>query len=658
MLHKMPKMEKSYKINNRRYLGSKTKLLSFIHDTIQKEGISFYSFLDLFAGTGSVADSFNDGKHKIIVNDILECNRCSFNAFFGNELVDEEKLVLLISQFNECKVSSDNYFSKNFSDTFFSKENCRKIGFIRDKIDKLYADGQINSREKDYLVTSLLYSMDHIANTVGHYDAFRRGGDLDKELVLLPLQIASSEINKNNEIFKEDSNELVKKLSCDLVYIDPPYNSRQYCDAYHLLENVASWKKPEVFGAARKMDRSNLKSKYCENSAPRVFDRLINDLSCKYIVVSYNNMGLKGVGRSQAKISDVDIIRSLEQKGKVTIYETEFNQFTTGKTNIDDHKERLFVCKVGEFDKPENIEILSYVKSPLNYTGGKYKLLKELFERFPKNADTFIDLFGGGFNVGANAESKLIIYNDISEETTKLIKLFYKYNSNEILQKLEELIKKYGLSDSEKNGYAFYGCNSSNGLGQYNKAGFIKLRDDYNSSKTSIMKDFLLLLLTIYSFNNQIRFNSKGDYNLPVGKRDLNTSTRKNIKLFSEKLKGKNILFFSKDFSLIEPEDYSNPFYYCDPPYLLGDASYNENGGWDEEKEEFLLSFLKKISEKGARFALSNVLEHKGKTNQILLKWAIENKFNIIYLDKDYSNSNYQSKAKQNKTVEVLITNY
>lgn len=654
----MPKMEKSFRITNRRYLGSKTKLLSFIHETIKKENIEFDSFLDLFAGTGSVADSFNDGSHKIVVNDILECNRCAFNAFFGNETINETKLIEIINGYNSSAVAKDNYFSKNFSDTFFSKENCRKIGFIREDIDSLFLQKAINKREKDYLITSLIYAMDHIANTVGHYDAFRRGGELKKELLLLPLITNDSKKNKRNEIYKEDSNELVKRISCDLVYIDPPYNSRQYCDAYHLLENVASWKKPEVFGVARKMDRTGLKSRYCENSAPRVFDRLISDLNCKYIIVSYNNMGLKGVGRSQAKISDVDIIRSLEQKGKVTIYETEFNQFTTGKTDVKDHKERLFVCKVGLFDKPEKIEIGEYVKSPLNYTGGKYKLLPELIKRFPQEINTFIDLFGGGFNVGANINAKTIIYNDLSEETTRLIKLFYKYNSNEIIQKLEELIRKYGLSDSEKNGYEYYGCNSSNGLGPYNKERFIKLRTDYNESKTSIARDFLLLLLTIYSFNNQIRFNSNGLYNLPVGKRDLNASTRKNIKLFSEKIKTKNIVFLSKDFADISHKNFVEPFYYCDPPYLLGDAAYNENGGWDKEKEESLLSYLKNLSDNGIKFALSNMLEHKGQTNNILLKWAIDNKFNIIYLDKNYSNSNYQSKAKSNKTTEVLITNY
>ena len=124
------------------------------------------------------------------------------------------------------------------------------------------------------------------------------------------------------------------------------------------------------------------------------------------------------MGISQAKISNVDISRSLEQKDKVTIYETEFNQFTTGKTNMDGHKERFYVCKVGIFDQPENAEINEFVKSPLNYTGEKYKLLPELIKRFSEEDGTFVDLFGGGFNVGINSRNRLVAYNDLSEQTT------------------------------------------------------------------------------------------------------------------------------------------------------------------------------------------------------------------------------------------------
>lgn len=139
-----------------------------------------------------------------------------------------------------------------------------------------------------------------------------------------------------------------QKIVADLVYIDPPYNSRQYCDAYHLLENVARWEKPEVFGVAKKMDRTALKSKYCTRSAAEAFDDLIKQLKCKYIVLSYNNMAQKGNDRSNARISDDDIIRILSAKGEVKIFSEEYKAFTTGKSDIEDNQERLFLCICSE----------------------------------------------------------------------------------------------------------------------------------------------------------------------------------------------------------------------------------------------------------------------------------------------------------------------
>ena len=142
-----------------------------------------------------------------------------------------------------------------------------------------------------------------------------------------------------------DANELVKEIQADLVYIDPPYNSRQYCDAYHLLENVAQWKKPEVFGVAKKMDRSTMKSKYCTQSATEAFEDLIENINAKYILFSYNNMAEKGNDRSNAKISDDDIMRILQAKGELTVFSESYKAFTTGKSDINNNEERLFLCK-------------------------------------------------------------------------------------------------------------------------------------------------------------------------------------------------------------------------------------------------------------------------------------------------------------------------
>lgn len=655
---------KTISINNRRYIGSKARMIDFIESTMKKEKIEFSSFLDLFGGTGIVGDFFNNQKTKVYVNDLLKSNYLSYLAWFGNDKIDKKKLENIINKYNSLNNLKDNYFSVNFGDTYFSNNNCKRIGYIREDIENKYLNNEINTRERAILITSLLYAMDKIANTVGHYDAYRKNGNLDKKLELCMLNLKSNINNKNNKIFNEDSNELVRNIKADVVYIDPPYNSRQYSDAYHLLENVATWEKPELFGVAKKMKRNDIKSKYCSVSAPLAFKDLIENINAKYIIVSYNNMGTKGAGRSQAKISDEDIMSALSSKGKVKVYETEFNQFNTGKTHIDNHKERLFICKVGKVSKlKEKIvekNIVDKVKSPLNYTGGKYKLLNQIIPVFPKDLDLFVDLFSGGANVGVNVNAKRIVCVDKQKEIIRVMELFKKYEDGYIIDKLEKIIDKYNLSNSLLNGYKTYKCTSDKGLGSYNKSKYLDLRNDYNSmTDDSVEKDFLFLTLVIYGFNNQIRFNSNGEFNMPVGKRDFNNSIRKNLKSFITKLKTKNIEFINSDFREFVIETTDNTLVYCDPPYFLGTASYNENGGWTEKDEIDLLNYLSILDQSGVKFALSNVIEHKGEKNTILDSWIKEHNYIVHIIDSNYNNSNYH-KQEGNilKTIEVLVTNY
>lgn len=655
----MLKMEiKKLKPRNRRYLGSKTRFLYKIQEVIQKECTNVNSFLDLFAGTGVVGDMFNNETTSVIFNDNLISNYYSYIAWFGDQKINSRLIESILVYYNKTSVDTDNYVSLNFSDTFFSEKNCRKIGFIRDDIEKRYLNNEINDREKAILITSLLMSMDRIANTVGHYDAYRRNGDLNRELTLYNLELPTIKQNKNNKVFCEDANELIKHVSADLIYIDPPYNSRQYCDAYHFLENIAEWKQPDVTGVAKKFDRNNKKSKYSLRNAPKYFSELIENINAKYILVSYNNMGNKGASRSNAKITDFEILNALSKKGEVIEFTEDYQPFTTGKVTIDNHKERLFLCKVGVSSTPIKLEKIThkYVKSPLNYTGGKFKLLQQLFQKFPEKTEIFIDLFAGGFNVGANIDSDKIIYNDNQGQVKRIIELMYKDKPETIVNNIEEIIKTFGLSDSQKNGYEYYGCNSDSGLGSYNKSMYYKLRDEYNALRSSKRRDYLLLTLIIFSFNNQIRFNSNGEFNMPVGKRDFNSSIKSNVINFSSIIKEKNITFYNNDFTSIDIPN--NAFVYCDPPYLLGLASYNESNGWNLELEKKLLNLLKRLDERGVMFALSNVIEHKGKINQLLHEWVETNHFNKIYIKSSYKNSNYQLQDKNGITREVLITNY
>lgn len=332
-------------INNRRYLGNKYKLLPFITKIVNSECKDINTVADIFAGTGAVSSAFMD--KAIITNDLMYSNYICNYAWFGAETYDSEKIIEYVVRYNAKSRCGDNYMTRNFSDTYFSKADCAKIGYIREDIERNYKKGNLNKRERALLITSLLYAMDKIAVTCGHYDAYRKDAKFKNPLELY-VPFAEINNNENNKCFNEDANNLVKRIEADLVYIDPPYNSRQYCDAYHLLENVARWEKPEVFGVAKKMDRTNMKSKYCTTSATKAFELLINDIKAKYIMLSYNNMAKKGNIRSNAKISDDDILRILNQKGTVKIFEESYKAFTTGKSDISENAERIFLCTVHE----------------------------------------------------------------------------------------------------------------------------------------------------------------------------------------------------------------------------------------------------------------------------------------------------------------------
>lgn len=636
---------KQAQINNRRYLGNKFALSEFITQVVNENCQNIKTIVDIFSGTGAVANLFLD--KTIITNDLLYSNYICHCAWFLPKSYNQQKIIQHIEYFNNIQTTENNYMRQNFADTFFSADNCSKIGFVREAIEKLYQKKQINFKEYAILITSLLYGMDKIANTVGHYDAYRKNLEHNKSLII-PLILPNINIQSNNQCFNQDANILIKTIECDLLYLDPPYNSRQYSDAYHLLENVAKWEKPEVFGVARKMNRSHIKSNYCTISATNAFEELIHHAKAKYILLSYNNMAEKGNERSNAKISDADIIRILEKKGKVSIFTQKYKSFTTGKSNIENNEERLFLCEVFDNNQPKIIQ------SPLNYTGGKHQLLPQILPLFAQT-ECFIDLFAGGANVAINSQANHIIINDKNSYIIELFRLFKHTSIEKLLSEIDETITQYQLSNSHQYGYGYYHCDSKDGLASYNKDKFANLRADYNQTKSIL----LLYVLIIYSFNNQIRFNQKGEFNLPVGKRDFNLKMQSKLKLFVQALQSKNISFSNQDFRDFDLDDLpKDSLIYCDPPYLITLASYNENNGWNEQDELDLLVFLDKVHQKGFKFALSNVILAKNKENHILMSWLKRNHYICHYLDKSYANSNYQRKDKDSKSIEVLITNY
>ena len=279
------------------------------------------------------------------------------------------------------------------------------------------------------------------------------------------------------------------------------------------------------------------------------------------------------------------------------------------------------------------------VKSPLNYTGGKTKLLPQILPLFPDKVGTFVDLFCGGCNVGSNVNADKVIYNDYMSQIIELFKNWKDTNLEDTIQYIETQIKKFNLS-------------------KQNQEGFLELRKQYNEYRD--IRD--LFVLVAYAFNHQIRFNSKGEYNMPFGKdrSEYNKNMKTNLINFITRIQEQDSTFLNKSFDELNIEEFTkDTFVYADPPYLITVASYNENGGWNEQMEYKLLEYLDKCTENGIKFALSNVLEMNDKSNDILKKWAQEKGYNIHHLNYTYGNCNYH---KLDKTVgltdEVLITNY
>ncbi|MBO4556768.1 MAG: DNA adenine methylase, partial [Elusimicrobiales bacterium] len=193
------------------------------------------------------------------------------------------------------------------------------------------------------LLASLLYSLDRIANTVGHYEAYIKGqtqhGIFNFDLIA-PLCTKGKKIH----IFREDSNILAKKIKADIAFVDPPYNSRQYSRFYHVLETITKWDKPPLYGTAMKPPEENM-SGYCRTAAPRFFEDLIKSLSVKYIAVTYNNTYNSKSSSSRNKITLEQIQDILSKKGIVKCFQKEYRHFNAGKTDFKGHKEFLFITK-------------------------------------------------------------------------------------------------------------------------------------------------------------------------------------------------------------------------------------------------------------------------------------------------------------------------
>lgn len=299
-----------------------------------------------------------------------------------------------------------------------------------------------------------------------------------------------------------------------------------------------------------------------------------------------------------------------------------------------------------------------YINSPLNYTGNKYKLLPQIIPLFPAE-NTYmrmIDLFSGGGVVGINVANlfhKKVVFNDKNEQVIKFFNYLNQTSLEKILGELSFYTNYYHLSHTSEKGYDFYNVSSNEGLKTINKESYVKLRNDYNQHQFD--ENILFYLLIIYGFNNQIRFNKRGEFNNSVGKRDFNDRMKKKLFDFYHILQTNQLQFKNQDFRNIQNVT-QNDFVYIDPPYRISDASYNGKNKWSLQDDMDLFKYADELDQKGIKFAMSNVFQHKNKENEALIEWS--KKYQIKYLNFNYQYSNYRAKYDKQSTIEVFITNY
>ena len=294
--------------------------------------------------------------------------------------------------------------------------------------------------------------------------------------------------------------------------------------------------------------------------------------------------------------------------------------------------------------------------SPLNYTGGKERILPFLLDLFPKDIVCFYDMFCGGLNVSLNVESKSVVANDINTRLMGIFRAVAAYDDFESLNdRIHGIIRANRLHSADGSASLIDGIDVS--AGTVNAEGYASLRDSYNATSDPVE----LLVLLFYSFSNQMRFNRQFKFNMPVGKSCYNFKNMTELKEMHRTIRERGFRFTSgslKDFDASQCN--KGEFVYCDPPYLITTATYNESNndesGWDDDDERRLYAFLDSVNDAGVRFGLSNAVQTNGRINKILNDWM--GKYSVFHPDIRYSNANYHRKNKGgDTTIEVYVTN-
>ena len=615
-----------------RYLGNKTKLLGFIESVIEKYGIEGEVFADLFSGTSSVGDYFKD-RYTILANDymgfasviakakLMNAGEPAFEGFCKKYGMSP----FLWLNKKEYEASSECFIYNNYTPVggrmYFTESNALRIDGMRIDIENLYQEGSVTEAEYMYLLASLLESVLKVSNTSGTYQAFFKFWEQRslKELVIEPLELCEKELHGVNTVYNEDTNQLVRRISGDIAYIDPPYTITQYTNSYHILETITRYDAPGIFGKTGRRKNRELSGYSNRRLVLYEFEDLFRQIDFTHVLISYSNQSLISLDEM------VDLARRFAIDGEVYVETSEYREYSTNNPSYKGESDKLKEAVI-YFRKDRMIH-----KSPLNYSGSKDVMLPMIRKQFPKHIGTFVDAMGGAFNVGANVVAMdKVYYLEYNPYVYGIMDMLVNQPKEETVAKVEWIVSRYGLVKK-------------------NKGAYLALREHYNEEEKTAMN---LFVLQIYAFQNMIRFNGNQKMNTPVGNNEYCDSIRDRIREFQ--IRTPEYEMISGAYNIVDfrtfPED---TLFYFDPPYLITTAEYNDGRrgleGWTAKNEIELLAYLSEIDRAGYKFMLSNVIRHKGKVHHVLLDWIQAHGYHMITVGK--TGIKYPRE-------EVVVTNY
>lgn len=597
-----------------RYLGNKEKYATKICQFFERRNLldNDYTLFDAFCGSGCVSDKCKNRFSKIIINDnLLSSALYSLGRLNANSITFKKLGFNPMEYFNSKKNKIEgikkgfvyNHYSLKSGRSYFNDENACRIDYVRLTIQRWYDENLINEVEFAYLIASLLESVSNISNTRGSYSSFleknKQRKNFYNEFIFTSVSCFNSDLRAEIDFMNANINEIIESIDCDVLYIDPPRNSKdKYDKHYHLLETIARYDYPQVIGKTGNRKIPNYDNSWNNQYKSLInFEHMVAKTRANYIVVSCNDncfVNRKFVEQVLGRYCINTDKKLLAPNHKKTI-----SSFDSAKDEYIIYGEKLPSDKV-------------IYTCPINYPGNKSRVVKKYPREFnarenlQNNEETFIDLFAGGFNAGINALGyKKYIYNDLDSQITGVIKMLYETDAYRLLRFCKKIIKTYNLDSSKKE--------------------YFNIFKDYVSTKAKYKDSYFMyvFLLILYSFRNFPKFKKNDTFANSHGNKTFDEGDIEKIISFSRRLKEIDVEFLSLDYQQVAIGNVDTTTIYIDPPYMLTHFKYRWE--WSEADERRLINYMDKLCNDNYYFLLSNVLTYKKKKNELLKNWIQDN---------------------------------